>query len=122
MELGRFVMLADPAPEPSAVQCAPRSVVLNRPTLATPAMTVDESGVADSSVRLPHSDCMLARLPVALTHAEGGACPASPPEPAVPPELTLPLEPPEPDRPLVPPEPARPLVPPELAPPVVAAC
>src|SRR5882757_3794036 len=69
----RFVMTAEPAPLPSLLHVLPPSSVPQSPALATPAMTILEHGFAETRPRLPHSDAMFARLPVAFAHAAGGA-------------------------------------------------
>src|SRR5687767_5626813 len=104
MALGRFVITADPAPVPSALQVCPPSSLANNPALATPAMIVLLPGLAETSVRFPHSDCMPARLPVAFTQAEDGV--GSPP-PASPPAF-MPAAPLAPPVPPVPPPPVPP--------------
>src|SRR6478752_2199128 len=89
MDEGRLVISAEPEPVPSGFQVAPPLSLANSPPFATPAITVSESGTVESRVRLPHSDGMLARLPVAFTHFGDGAgpvsmAPATPVDPALP--------------------------------------
>src|SRR5687767_8959882 len=60
-------MVSDPLPVPSCVHVLPL-VLTHRPRCATPAMIRPESGAAAICCRLPHSDDMLARLPVTFTH------------------------------------------------------
>src|SRR3954447_3819395 len=71
-------MGADPWVVPIGCQVAPPSVVAQRPFFATPAISVFERGTADSSVRLPHSDCMLAKLLVAFPQPSAATAEAEP--------------------------------------------
>src|SRR5260221_1796292 len=69
----RLVMTAEPAPLPSLLHVLPPSSVPHKPARATPAMTMSEHGFAETRPRLPHSEVMPARLPVAFAQAAGDA-------------------------------------------------
>src|SRR6266566_6544705 len=73
---GRLVMSADPELAPNFVQVEPLCVLCQRPFNATPAMTLSEPGTDESSVKLPHSEGIFDRLPVAFVQDEPTAAAA----------------------------------------------
>src|SRR5688572_2478686 len=77
-QVGRLTMTAEPLPVPSWVHVSP-VVLAHNPLSATPATTRPDVGAAARCCRLPHSDAMLARFPVTLTHdcAATGDAPCS---------------------------------------------
>jgi len=65
-----LVMTSEPAPAPKRDHVVPLEFD-QRPFKATPAITELEFGTADMKDRFPHSDAMLARLPVVFDQARG---------------------------------------------------
>src|SRR5258708_31472221 len=102
----RLVMCADPAPVPRLLQVLPPSWVAQSPFWATPATTISEFGWATTSPRLPHSEAMLERLPVAFAPFHARAL-ASQPLPPLPPVALPPPAPPLAPLLLLPPLPPR---------------
>ncbi len=101
MDVGRFVIVAEPEPVPIACQFAPPLLLAQSPSKAIPAIKRFSSGFANTLVMLPHSEAMFARLAVTLVQlAEGeepsarapsnGADPPSPDRPASPTPIGLP--------------------------------
>src|SRR4029453_7225423 len=62
---GGLPITADPLPVPSAVHVVP-VLFVQRPFVATPAITDEDPGTDERSVRFPHSDDRPARVPVAF--------------------------------------------------------